>query len=88
MLDFIFSPIGRITLIGLIALSFVLVVYNEGKQSARDSVLWDTVKAHETRNKIDIEVKGMSDSELCLSLGGVQHDCDKLRGMEKTPTGK
>lgn len=41
-----------------------------------------TAKAIQKRTKIDEEIIGMDSYRLCIKLGGLQSDCEQLRGME------
>ena len=56
--------------------------YFKGRDSVQISILKDTVKAHETRDKIDDTVSRADDERLCLDLGGVPDDCHKLRRVD------
>ena len=44
-----------------------------------------TARAIQKREKIDGTIGNMDVRDLCVELGGLQSDCDKLRGMEGNP---
>ena len=69
-----------------IALAFPLG-YIKGRTSAQITQLKDTVKANDTRNKIEDDVSRRGAERLCLDLGGLPNDCAKLRRME-TPASR
>ena len=60
----------------------------KGQASARIKQLEGTVEAHETRNKIDDAVSRAGDYDLCIRLGGLPDDCDKLRRVETPSSSK
>jgi len=41
-----------------------------------------TAKAIQKRADVDEQIIGMDSYKLCLDLGGLQSDCEQLRGME------
>lgn len=57
-------------------------MYEKSQQAA------STVEAFQKREKVDADVHGRTDYQLCLSLGRMPDKCEQLRGLEKTPTGK
>ena len=64
------------------ALVIAGLIYRAGQTSTEIDTLKDTVKAHETRNKIDAEVDDMGLVARCLELGGLPDRCDELRGLD------
>lgn len=68
--------------IGLGLLAGGVTGYIKGREAVQISILKDTVKAHETRDKIEDSVSRSDDERLCLDLGGLLGDCAKLRRME------
>lgn len=79
---FILTPIGRLTIVALITLLVFGLIYRAGQKSTEIDTLKDTVKAHETRDRIDTEVDEMGLFSRCLELGGLPEQCDKLRRLE------
>jgi hypothetical protein len=53
-----------------------------GLQEGRVAVLADTVEAYKKRTDVDATVRNMDAVALCVELGGVQSDCEQLRGVE------
>lgn len=59
--------------------------YAKGRSDARVAVLADTVKAYKKRTDVDAKVRNMDAVALCVELGGVQSDCEQLRGLGEDP---
>lgn len=66
----------------LICVALFLGGYAKGRSDGRVEVLKDTVKAYQKRNDVDATVKNMDAAALCVELGGLQSDCEQLRGVE------
>jgi hypothetical protein len=88
MIGFILSPVGKLASAALFALLIFGLIYQAGKNSANVDQLKDTVKAHETRDKINAEVENSGIVQRCLDLGGLPDKCNKLRGLAETPESK
>lgn len=69
-----------------VAAAFIIagLIYRAGKTSTEIDTLKDTVKAHETSDRISSEVDEMGLVARCLELGGMPDKCDELRGLDKT----
>jgi hypothetical protein len=92
MLSVLASPLGRLAgsvlLGGLLLTSAYGWGRHEGRQAGKQAQLKATVAALQERDKINADVGTLSDVALCMELGGLQHECDQLRRMDKAPTGK
>lgn len=66
----------------LIAVALFLGGYTKGRSDGRVAVLTDTVKAYKKRSDVDATVRKMDAVDLCVELGGLQPDCEQLRGLE------
>lgn len=60
----------------------------DGRSAGKVEQLKDTVAAIEKRGTINENVANMDGYRLCIELGGVRDDCDKLRGLEQATEGK
>lgn len=58
------------------------LIYRAGQTSTEIDKLKDTVKAHETSDRISSEVDEMGLVARCLELGGMPEQCDELRGLD------
>jgi hypothetical protein len=58
------------------------LIYRAGQTSTQIDKLKDTVKAHETSDRISSEVDEMGLVARCLELGGMPDKCDELRGLD------
>ncbi|RIK87874.1 MAG: hypothetical protein DCC69_03525 [Hyphomicrobiales bacterium] len=88
MLSFLASRAGVAMAAIVIALGLLTFshrfAYQAGKDAERLSRLKADVEAHQKREGIDHEVDGLDRYHVCIGLGGVQSDCEQLRGMEET----
>lgn len=76
-------------LIGLCAMLLVamyFLAYDAGKRSVAVKAGEAVAKNWKARGIEDGKAQGMSGVALCVELGGVQSDCDELRGLDKKPT--
>lgn len=74
--------------IALGAASGLTIGYFKGRASVQISTLKETVKAHETRGKIEDDVSRRDAERLCLDLGGMRERCAELRRMEAPASGQ
>lgn len=87
MLAFLFSRtgaavVGIVAALGLLTWSH-LATYKAGKDAERLARLRSDVEAYQKREGIENEVGGMDRVRICLELGGMQSDCEQLRGLEE-----
>lgn len=61
---------------------------HDGKTAAAVERLQADVDAYVKREGIDHEVDGMERYRICLDLGGLPDDCQRLRGMEEAAESK
>ncbi|WP_158279448.1 hypothetical protein [Falsochrobactrum shanghaiense] len=54
----------------------------DGRQDAALEAAKATAKAISQRANIDEKIIGMDSYRLCIELGGLQPDCEQLRGLE------
>jgi hypothetical protein len=64
------------------------LIYRAGQTSTETDTLKDTVKAHETSDRISTEVDQMGRVARCLELSGLPERCDELRGLDKASQGQ
>ena len=88
MIGFILSPVGKLVSVALFALLIFGLIYQAGKNSANVDQLKDTVKAHETRDKINADVEASGLVQRCLDLGGLPDKCSQLRGLAEATESK
>lgn len=66
-----------------------LPVYHMGKSAGRHEARVDQleadVEAYAKREGIEDEVDGMDRYRICLDLGGLPDECERLRGWRKPP---
>lgn len=87
MLAFLFSRtgaavVGIVAALGLLTWSH-LAVYRAGRDAERLDRLHADIEAYQKREGIENEVGGMDRVRICLELGGMQSDCEQLRGLEE-----
>ena len=68
---------------GIALLTAYPVGWLKGKEAGRVAQLQESVKAYQTREGIENEIAGDDAVALCIRLGGVPDDCNKLRGVAK-----
>lgn len=87
-MSFLFSRTGAAFIAIVVALGLLTFshrfAYQTGKDAERLSRLKADVEAYQKREGIDHEVDGLDRYRVCLELGGMQSDCEQLRGLEKT----
>lgn len=75
-------------ILGLGAAS-VVGIYTYGRISGinagRLQQLEATIKAEKERKDVDQTVNRLSDTDLCVRLGGLLEDCQQLRGLDAKP---
>ncbi|WP_158279435.1 hypothetical protein [Falsochrobactrum shanghaiense] len=57
----------------------------DGRQDAALEAARATAKAISQRANIDEKIIGMDSYRLCIELGGLQPDCEQLRGLQGNP---
>lgn len=57
--------------------------YSGGKQDGREEMLAASIEAYENRQEIDDEVGTADRASICVELGGLRHECLKLRGLDE-----
>jgi len=77
--------------VALAAVAFVLGYAGgriDGRSAGKVEQLKDTVAAIEKRGSINEDVENLAGYRLCLELGGVRDDCNKLRRVEQATESK
>lgn len=88
MISFLASPSFRVfALLAMIVSSWV-AGFLAGTRSGRVEQLEATVEAIARRGKIDAKMSSCDARCLCLGLGGLPDQCDKLRGLDQTTPAK
>lgn len=92
MLAFVFSRTGAavisiVAALGLLTWSHTHA-YRAGKAAERLESLQSDIEAYQKREGIENEVGGMDRYRICLELGGMQSDCEQLRGLEEAAAGE
>ena len=81
------AAVGRYLAIAGAVLIALVAVYlwgrQDGKTVSQIEGLNDTIEAHETRQKIDEDVRVTDRYSLCVSMRGLPEQCEQLRRMEK-----
>jgi hypothetical protein len=67
----------------LVATAIIGLIYRAGYKSNEIDTLKDTVKAHETSDRISTDVDAMGLVARCLELGGLPDRCNELRGLDQ-----
>lgn len=67
----------------LAATAIIGLIYRAGYEANETDQLKDTVKAHETSDRISTEVDAMGLVTRCLELGGLPDKCDELRRLDE-----
>ena len=92
MIALLATPLGRAAVKLLAVAAVGALIFGAGywasSTATQNERLKDTVKAHETRNEIDEEVGALDPTSVCIRLGGLPDECDKLRGLEQAPKGQ
>lgn len=78
----------RVAGAALLAIVIFIAGLATGIQHERNKQLADTVAANSKRIKVDANVDGRSDYQLCIDAGGVPDKCQQLRGVVATPKGQ
>lgn len=92
MLSFLFSRtgaavVGIVVALGLLTWSHTHA-YRAGRDAERLDRLHADIEAYQKREGIENEVDGMDRYSVCISLGGMQSDCEQLRRVEEAAAGE
>lgn len=72
-------------IVAIIAFGLTYVGYQKGRYDGRIEQLKDSVEAYQERGRIDNETRDLGAYDLCIRIGGVQSDCEQLRGVVEAP---
>lgn len=82
--------IGAGAALGAVTVSLPVYFYGkaEGRHAARVDQLEADVEAYAKREGIEDEVDGMDRYRICLDLGGLPDECERLRGVAEAAGGE
>lgn len=88
MFDWI--KIGAAAALGAIVAAGPVYVYGkrEGRQAERVAQLEADVNAYVKRKGIEDEVDGMDRYRVCVDVGGLPDECERLRGVDEAAHGE